>query len=144
MAKRGRPFGTWTKWPPERFEMALELIKRGYNYSQAAKAIGAKRHELTARLIQTGQYVRVREMRPPTWKPMHIAPRDGTHILAGYWYNYGTEKHPDWEWISEVIFLVKRDGIVDGYRDYEAHDVRNGEPITPWFTHWTHIPEPPK
>lgn len=144
MAKRGRPFGTWTKWPPERFERALELIKQGYNYTQAAKAVGAKRHELSARLIQTGQYIRVREMRPPTWKPMHLAPRDGTHILAGFWHNHGTDQKPDWEWISEVVFLTKNDSSVSKIRTYEVHDVRDGKPLTPWFTHWASIPEPPK
>jgi hypothetical protein len=83
----------------------------------------------------------------PLWQPIETAPNDGTHILSGYWYdysNYGDK--PDWGWVSDVVFLIKTDGIVDGNRNYHMHYVRNGElvNIAEFYSHWMPLPEPPK
>lgn len=126
--KRGRKTGSWTKWPPERFEQALNLIRSGYNYTQAAEAVGAKRHELTARLIQTNQYIRIRELRPPKWEIINTAPQDGTRFLA-----FCQPKDDEHE-LFHVIYWEKNIGwcLNDGYFTK----------VTP--THWMQLPEQPK
>lgn len=78
------------------------------------------------------------------WKPIKTAPKDGTHILVGYWYNYSqNESQSDWEFVVDVAFFVQRNGIVDGIMDYQVHYVRDGELGQSWFTHWAPLPAPP-
>lgn len=78
---KGRPIGSWTKWPPERIEQALDLIRKGYNYTQAAEAVGAKRHQLTNRLRQTGRYIPVSSMRL-RWQSAEVLPGDDVEIIV--------------------------------------------------------------
>jgi hypothetical protein len=81
------------------------------------------------------------------WQPIETAPKDGTHIFAGYYYDYSDmDGKPDWEWVSDVVLLKQAKGIIDGNRDYHMHYVRNGElvNIAEFYTHWMPLPDPPK
>ena len=125
-AKRGRKVGSWTKWPPERFKQAIDLIKAGYNYTEAAEAVGAKRHELTARLIQTNQYIQIRKMRPPVWQAIDTAPKNGSKILG-------------WDFKCGCL-------IIEWSELFKCWDVSHNDRLdfTLEPTHWMPLPERPR
>jgi Protein of unknown function (DUF551) len=82
-----------------------------------------------------------------TWQPIRTAPRDGTYILAGYWFDYNSfGRRADWGWCSDVVFLMKTDGLVDGYYDYRVHNAQDAElsGMGYAYSHWMPLPEPPK
>jgi hypothetical protein len=81
------------------------------------------------------------------WKPIDTAPKDGTHILIGYYHDYAEwGKKPDIEWVCDVAFLMKSSGLIDGRRDFQIHFARGGDlpNIPDWYTHWAQLPAQPE
>jgi hypothetical protein len=81
------------------------------------------------------------------WKPIATAPKNGTHILVGYYYDYAPYgKKPDIEWVCDVALLMKVKGLVDGERDFQVHYARDGAMANnpSFYTHWAPLFEPPK
>lgn len=139
-AKRGRKVGSWTKWPPERFKQAIDLIKAGYNYTEAAEAVGAKRHELTARLIQTNQYIQIRKMRPPVWQTINTAPKNQWILVYQPNISHGGHCFVAQQTNDGVFWYDKSTNVLEIEPDEDATTIYH----TCVPTHWMQLPERPQ